>query len=244
MIRGIGIDGWSRLGEIPSLRHLSGRALRAMTERACVCGLCDGDILVHQGDILRSIYFVESGGIRLISYSADGQAVALKIYGPGDVFGLLATSDPYPHPAQIEAIHDTVVIGIEGQEVRRLIAQFPEIALTIIDLFAAHVHEGHERVQHMATKRVDRRLAQCLLKFADKFGIQQDHCLELDVPLSQRDLAEFANTTVETINRTLAAWEKQGILTCSHKHIDILDQPALESIAEAETYDPIIPQRS
>lgn len=222
-----------QLTAVPAFAHLRPDAQAALLSSAHTYRLKTGDVLLHQGDPISAFYIIHSGGMRLVSYAEDGQVVTLKVYGAGDVFGLLAISGSYPHPTQIEAIQDSVIIAVDGHDARALMLDYPELALTIIDLLTAHVHEGHERVRHMATKRVDRRLAQSLLKLADKFGREEGSHVTIDLPLTQRDLAEFTGTTVETINRTLTVWEKQGIVACSHKHITILSLCTLEAFLEA-----------
>jgi len=218
---------------IPAFQHLDSPAQSALLSISRMLHLKAGEVLIHQAEIIQSFYGLQSGGIQLVHYSAEGQRMMLKVYGHGDVFGLLAISGSYSHPTQIEAIQDSTLIAIDGQDARHLMLVHPELALTVIDLLTAHVHEGHDRVRHMATKGVDRRLAQSLLKLSEKFGKAIQHGTLIDLPLTQRDLADFTGTTFETVNRILTAWEKQGWLACSHKRFEIIDPDALKVIAES-----------
>jgi len=218
---------------VSAFQHLDSTILSAMLSVSRSLTLKAGEVLLYQGDYIHSFYLLQSGGMRLVSYTEDGQCIALKVYGEGDVFGLLAISGSYPHPTQIEAIQESTLIGIDGQDARALMLDYPQLALTIIDLLTAHVHEGHDRVRHMATKRIDRRLAQSLLKMCEKFGRLMGDNILIDIPMTQRDLAEFTGTTVETINRTLTQWEKQGWLICSHKRLEICDREALQAVIDA-----------
>ncbi len=227
------------LGQATALRHLDTPVLEAMREAARSHFLKPGEVLLYQGDPIHAFYVIISGGVRLVNYTADGQAITLKIYGPGDVFGLLAVSGPYPHPTQIETVQDSVIISIDGQDVRRLMLAHPQLSLTLIDLLTAHVHEAHHRIRNMAFKRVDRRLALALLNLAAKFGRSEGDTVWLDVAITQRDLAEFTGSTVETINRTLTLWGKQGIVAVGHKRVDILNIAALEAMGENPHLDEI-----
>jgi CRP-like cAMP-binding protein len=220
------------LSQIPALQHLGDDVLVAMMRLARSYKLRAGEVLLYQGDIIQSFYVVQSGGVRLVDYNADGQCVTLKLYGQGDVFGLLAVSGSYPSLTQVEALHESCVIALDGQDVRKLMLESPALALTIVDLLTAHVHEGHERIRHMAAKRVDRRLAQSLLKLCEKFGAHEGDSVFIDLPLTQRDLAELISATVETVNRTLTMWEKQGMVRCAHKQVRVLNLKALADLAE------------
>lgn len=60
--------------------------------------------------------------------------------------------------------------------------------------------------------------------------------LSIDITLSQKDLAEFAGTTIETVNRTLKIWEQREYIRRSRQHIDLLDRLALMAVAEDQLY--------
>lgn len=220
------------LSSVPALRHLSGCTLAAMTDTARICTFRSKEVIVYQGSPIQSFFVVLRGAVRLVEYGPTGQTVALKIYGTGDIFGLLAVSGTYPHNAQIEAIQESVIASLNGSDTRQLILDHPQLGLTVIDLLTSHVHHAHYRIRDMAAKRVEQRLARAIIHLAEKFGQSQGAILSIELPLSQRDLADYIATTVETINRTLTIWEREEIVRCSHKHIDVLDQTSLLAIAE------------
>lgn len=220
------------LHNIPSLQHLETGILRAIAEEARLYRLETQQVLFYQGDLSYSLYIVQEGTIRLVEYTPDGQNVTLKIYGPGEIFGLLAISGPYPYPSQAEALQESLVIELRGQAARRLIETYPALALTFIDLLVKHVHAAHDRLLQMAVERVEVRLARALLHLGEKFVSPGGLQTTIDIPLSQKDLAEFVGTTVETINRTLKIWEEQGIIQRSRRHVAILNSQALIDLLE------------
>lgn len=226
------LDALPDLNTVAAFSHLPDRTLAAMIRIARVSRYRPGEVLLYQNDPLYAFFIVLQGAVRLVEYGPSGQTVALKIYGTGDVFGLLAVSGTYPHNAQIETIHETVIASLNGSDTRQLILEHPQLGLTIIDLLIAHVHHAHHRIRDMAAKRVEQRLARAILHLADKFGESRGTIMSIELPLSQRDLADYISTSVETINRTLTAWDRQEIVRCSHKHVDILNQNALLMLTE------------
>lgn len=220
------------LNRLPFFADLPEEALAAIREAACTYVLQPGEILYQQGDIADSFYVVLEGGVRLVEQTDTTKEVGLKIYGKGELFGALAIQGPYPHPSRVEALLDTTVIGIRGEHARELILQHSELGLKIIDSMIVHVHHAHERIRELASEPVNRRLARALLKLCDKFGVDGPNCIHIDMPVTQYDLALFVNTTVETVNRTLQQWSKEGIVDTSRMHINIVDCDALVAIAE------------
>lgn len=224
----------------PVFATLSASAGAALAQIALVQRLERGEFLYQQGEIASGFYLIAEGGVRLVETTYAGQDVHLKVYGTGDLFGLLAISGSYPHPSGAQAIDSSTVIRFPGEAVRAVIGQCPELGLVLVDLLVAHVHHAHGRIRQLAAERVERRLARALLHFAHKFGspagdVGHD-AISIAVSLSQQDLADFIGATVETVNRTLKQWEERGIIRRARQHIDVLAADLLAEIAEEQAY--------
>jgi len=223
-----GID----LTPFSAFTNVEAEAVRTLERAAVIYTLKHREMLYRQGDIAHSLYFVRSGGLKLVEHTADGKQVTLKIFGTGDMFGLLAISGPFPQTNSAEAVDEAVIIGIGSTDIREVIRQYPLFGLRVVDLLVAHVHQAHGRIRTMMVERVEQRLARALLHYCDKFGTEKDGFISIDVTLSQQDLAQFCGATLETINRTLKVWEEQGLLKLSRQHIDITDRLTLQNIVD------------
>jgi CRP-like cAMP-binding protein len=222
---------------IAAFSGLDDTILDAMMRHALVYRLKRRELLYQQGEEAHSIYVIQQGGVRLIEQTGDGQQVNIKVYGAGDLLGLLSISGSYPHPSSAEAIDDTQVIGISGASMRQLISCHPLLGLWVVDLLVNHVHHAHGRIRHLVAERVEQRLARCLLHYCEKFGHSvDDGFISIDIALSQQDMAEFSGTTLETINRTLKTWEDKGYIRRGRQHIDVLNRAALAQLVEERPY--------
>ncbi len=224
-------NGHIDLAGLAVFHDLDNALLEALSQCAVSHRLVPGDVLYHQGEMAESFFVVKSGAVRLIENTIDGQVMNLKVYGPGDIFGLLSVSGSYPHPSEVHATDESEVIALSGSHVRDLMFRFPELAVRVLDLLIAHIHHAHERLRQMAVERVEQRLARAMVLFAAKFGEVTGEGIAIDLSLSQRQLAEYTGTSVETVNRTLKNWEQRGIIVCSRQHVDILAHDQLLVIA-------------
>jgi len=214
--------------------RLGKATIDALAEAAVLYSLAPQEILYHQGELAQTFYVVVSGGVRLIEHTPQGKVVNHKVYGPDDVFGMLAISGAYPHPSAVCALDESVILGIEGRTMRELMGRFPELDVRMFDLMVEHIHHAHERLRQLSAEHVEQRLARALQHYMEKFGVKQDGRMVIDIPLSQQDVAEFIGTTQETINRTLKCWEADGIVARARRRIDVLDSAALAEIASRE----------
>ncbi|MGQ9909858.1 MAG: Crp/Fnr family transcriptional regulator [Candidatus Flexifilum sp.] len=224
------------LRHLPLLNALSPRAIDLLEDAASCVTLEPGEFLYHQGDPATGVYIVIEGGVRLVETTPEGQCVHLKVYGRGDLFGALAIADASPHPTGAQAVGAARVAVLPGPTLRALIASSSEIGLFLIDHLVNHVQHAHARIRQLAAERVERRLARAIMHYADKFGSAVDEVIVIDVPLTQKDLADFIGTTPETVNRILKTWEQRRVIRCARQHIDVLDADFLRAHGENLTY--------
>ena len=222
------------LADIPAFAHLNAAVIAALESISIRYPLRAGEVLYHVGTEARAFYVVLAGGLRLLEYTPGGTRVSLKLYGPGELFGLLAISGPYAHPSEVQALCASQVLAINGSDTRHLMERFPALSLTVLDLLVTHIHRAHARVWQMGAERVEIRLARALIQLVEKFGQPDGDAITIAAPISQRDLAEFTATTVESVNRTLRTWKEAGILTWTRQNLDINDLAALHDLLEAE----------
>lgn len=201
-----------------------------------------GETLYSQGEVARTFFIILEGGVRLVEFTPSGKAVTIKVYGQGDMFGLLALSYEHQHAATVEAVSNTQIIAFRADAARELLKQDGTIALRLLGHMTEHVHHAHERIRHLAAEKTQQRLARAILHFYKKFGTLHDDLHVINAELSQRDIAEFTGTTIETVNRYLRDWEKRGWIQLSWKHIDIVQPEKLEEIAASINQYGYIPE--
>lgn len=223
------------IDDLPLYKHLSYAAREALHHSAKIRRLPAGSRLLKQGDITNTFYSVLSGGVRLVEHVEEGKQVNLKIYGPGDVFGLLSLAGEFTHRADVIAVVDSEILTFNALQTRDLSQQYPEIALTIIDLLVLHVEHAHTRIRTLAAEKVERRLARSLLHFYQKFGHSEANGTLHAANFTQQDLAEFTGTTIETVNRHLRNWEQLRIITRRRMQITIIDLVKLDSLANGSS---------
>ncbi len=216
---------------LPLFAGLNSAQLKEWENIAILYRLEPDDSLYTQGEISRCMYIILKGGVRLVEYTASGKAVAVKVYGAGDMIGLLSLTQEHKHAATVEAVDETHIIGFRSKEARQLLIEQGLVAMRLIDHLSNHVHHAHDRIRHLAAEKTEQRLARAILHFYKKFGRFQNGVYTIMAEVSQRDIAEFTGTTIETVNRYLRTWEKRQWISLSYKHIDILQAQELENIA-------------
>ena len=83
---------------------------RVGMERRCVWrDVAAGEQVIGQGDGCNDVFFVVTGRVRVVLYSAAGKVVSLGEIGAGEMFGEYSAFDKAPRSATIEALQPSLL---------------------------------------------------------------------------------------------------------------------------------------
>ena len=88
--------------------------------------------------------------------------------------------------------------------------------------FASELKESEKKMRNLAHMSTKGRIAQALLALEEKFGINAEGSLNLDI--SRQDLAFYSGTTYETLFKMLNELAEESSISLMGKSIRILDQ--------------------
>lgn len=183
-----------------------------------------GDTIFAQGTVAERAHVVLEGRVRILQTDQEGAQVVMRFVGPGETFGTVGIFTDHLYPAHAVTVIDCLEASWTETAMRELLARYPVIALNLVKIIGARLHEAQHRVRELATQRVERRIAHALLRLAAQAGQETGGGgTAIDFPLSRKDLAEICGATLHTVSRTLTAWEKSGAITTHQQRVTIRD---------------------
>lgn len=209
-------------------RDLSARVLSDVARQAKVLRFPRTARIFLQGQPLAHAHLAVQGRVKIVQSSANGEQVIVRLINPGETFGTVGLYVDGLYPAEAVALDDVVEARWPARAFLSLVQKHPAIALNLVRLMGARLQEMQTRLREMSTDRVEQRLASALLRAAlkdreDKNGVP--------LPLSRRDIAELAGTTVYTASRVLTSWQRSGIASSGRAKVTILRPDALAAIS-------------
>jgi CRP/FNR family transcriptional regulator, cyclic AMP receptor protein len=183
-----------------------------------------GQVIFHQDDPGASVHVIESGRIKVVLASPDGEELLLRVLGEGELFGELALLDGRPRSATVIALEDTVTHVLERSSFLDFLRHHPDAALDLCRALAELIRRLTEQVEDLALLDVPRRLERKLLELADAHGESTPQGVRIDVRLTQSELASMIGTSRASVNHYLAALEARGIIRRDGQRI-ILRRP-------------------
>ncbi len=214
------------LRRVPLFAGLRAEALDGLAAQLRRRTFRRGTMIFHKDQAGDALYIIESGRVRIFLPAENGTELTVEISGAGEVFGELALLDGRPRSASAEALEDTTALVLGREEFRAHLAASPQLAVALIELLSMRLRHATEYAESLAHLDVHARLARTLLEMAGRYGVERNG-LEIDVDLTQADLATMVGATRERVNRALAAFRSQGLVELRGRKIALLDAARL-----------------
>jgi CRP/FNR family transcriptional regulator, dissimilatory nitrate respiration regulator len=226
------MDITKQIKDIGLFQGVSSEKIRRLAEQATYRKFKSGEMVIGEEDPIRSFYVVISGQLKLYRSSAEGKEQTLQLLGPGDPFGLCTAFATDSFPASAMAIEDAAVLLIPGTVMEETARQEPALLFNIIQILSQRLKDSMALIESLALKEIPGRLASFLRHASSSDAADKKNTVELTI--SQRELAKIIGATPEALSRALRKMANDGVLSTSGRTINILDQKALEQLAEGE----------
>ncbi|MBU3106294.1 Crp/Fnr family transcriptional regulator [Clostridium gasigenes] len=171
-----------------------------------------GDIIFSEGELFDKLFIINNGSIKIYTYTKDGKEQILYILKEGEFLGdlNLLKNDIFKFNAM--ALESTNMCIIHKDDFDILIKTNPEISIKILEYAHDRIASLENLVQTLTTKDVEVRLASLLINLSSTFGIKTDIGIEITLPLTREDMANFIGVTRETVSRKLSYFQSQNII--------------------------------
>lgn len=123
-----GLRDWMQSGLFAGVDQA---AIDALSERARRLDLPAGNILVRQGDTADSLYFLETGRLRVLIESPGGTKAVAQIEA-GEPVGELAFFGGGTRTATLQASRDSVVMVLDRESYNAVVTAYPQLVPAIL----------------------------------------------------------------------------------------------------------------
>jgi CRP-like cAMP-binding protein len=208
--------------------------LKLFVENSILRTIEDGEFFFFQGDPATYFYVLVSGRAKLLQSNPAGQQVNLRTINEWQMFGALGAVRPdAAYPATAQALEPSTALAIESSFLRDALQTRPYLNFSLMQLMTGYIQEMQERFRELATERVERRIALTILRLAAQIGKRSDGSETMvELPLTRQDVAEASGTTIFTVSRVLADWERRGLIEAGRERVLIKNPHGLVQVSE------------
>ncbi|MFO1210689.1 MAG: Crp/Fnr family transcriptional regulator [Amaricoccus sp.] len=209
------------LSRLPPFSRLSRAQIRAILDRATPERYPEGSAVFGEGMPAERFFLLLDGYIRVVRTTPDGEQVIALHIPPGQLFGIAPAIGRDTYPATAVAAVESLALGWPVRLWAGFVADYDGFATETYRTLGARLGEFQARVTELATQAVEQRVAAALLRLANQSGRKTEAGIEVAFPVTRNDVAEMTGTTLHTVSRLLSAWERDGIVRSTRRHITV-----------------------
>jgi CRP/FNR family transcriptional regulator, nitrogen oxide reductase regulator len=173
-----------------------------------------GASLFLEGDPAQYAWFVKEGHVKAVTHIPNGRCQTFCMVGPKNMFGICCALGGGDYPCNSVAETDVTVVSLPLSDFLSVMARYPQISMAVARQLSRRLRDSKE-TQIFEQESVEKRILHVLVNLVQEFGNT--------IPLTRREIAEMAGTTVETSIRTFSRLEAQGFVYTARGRITLGD---------------------
>ena len=214
-----------------ALTHTGEFLVSALRSEGRVARFRRGQALFTEGDRAERVFVIERGWVMITSVASDAREIVLGLRGPGDVIGDLSALDGAPRSATALALGDVEATAASGSTLLRALRDQAS-AMELLRVLARRLRDADRKRLEFATLDTLGRVAWRLLELSERFGAETADGIEIELPLSQEQLASWCGASREATVKALAALRTLGCIATARRSVLVRDIEALRRHAD------------
>ena len=206
--------------------------LEGLEEASSVLPVEKGRIVFLPGEASDCAYVIIEGRVKISKISENGKELTLAYHETGELFGEQTLLEGEPRQSMALALVGSKFVVLPRDELIQLAKASSIFALRLGTIIGRRRHELERRMENLVFRDVPARLALQLIALAERYGVEAEGAVEIDLKLSQLELANMIGATRETTSTALNELKRAGVLETSHRTIVICNLEKLREIGE------------
>lgn len=188
----------------------------------------DGEQLIaSREEPVKHLLILLKGSVRGEMLDYSGKILKVEdIHAPKPIVGAFLFGETNKFPVDVIASEETTLLQIPKESVLKLFQLNPVFLNNFLNAISNRAQFLSRRIWFLSFKTIKGKLAQYILNLEAKQGP------EINLKLTQKELAEFFGVTRPSLARGLGEMEKSGIIKANRKQISILDRESLINLLE------------
>lgn len=217
------------LRKIETFADLDDEKLKQFEKLAKVVSVRKRDFIYWQDHPSDAVYIIKEGRVKLTKLSSYGRELTLMILHESDFLGIESVLIGSPRNTNVEALQDCILLKIIRKDFLDFLNRNPKLYIKFSYILSRRLKEFENKIESLVFKDVSSRLCELLLNLAQENskGNGNGSFKEIEVLLTQHEIANLIGSTRETVSTLLKGFREHDIVEVNHKKIKILDPDAL-----------------
>ena len=193
------------LQNVPLFNACSREILDELTSKSVIRSVHKNTILIMEGDIPHSIYFLLEGAARVFCENKYGKEITLQELGAGDSFGKLASLYKHPSLASVITKSECKILIIHAADFEKLYNNRSELTEVLSQQWANKIARLSHHLKVITLESINQRVYWALERYS-----KLDERLVRVSRATHKELANLIGCSRESVSRALQELKESG----------------------------------
>jgi CRP/FNR family transcriptional regulator len=221
---------WSTLKEVCDLLRISGGASVANEDVLFQHVQFKAGQRIHTiGQPFDMLYIVNSGFLKTVMIDASGNEQILGFPMKGDLFGMDGIHAKQ-YASETVALSNCDIILIPFKKFIAMGKTHAELETAIYSVMSRELLREHAMVSMLGSLSAEARVARFLVNLSERFSEMGYSGKQFNLRMTRHEIGSYLGLTLETVSRTLSAFNEIGLIAVDQRAIEIKDAQALKTL--------------
>ena len=175
------------------------------------------------------LYIVNSGFLKTVMIDVFGNEQILSFPMKGDLFGVDGIHGRR-YESEAVALTNCDVILVPFKKLTALGKTYPELEAALYGVMSRELIREQSMVSMLGSLSAEARVARFLVNLSDRFAELGYSGKQFNLRMTRHEIGSYLGLTLETVSRTLSAFNEMGMISVDQRAIDIKDFNALRTL--------------
>lgn len=175
------------------------------------------------------LYIVNSGFLKTVMIDVFGNEQILSFPMKGDLFGVDGIHGRR-YESEAVALTNCDVILLPFKKLTALGKMYPELESALYSVMSRELIREQAMVSMLGSLSAEARVARFLVNLSERFSEMGYSGKQFNLRMTRHEIGSYLGLTLETVSRTLSAFNEMGLISVEQRAIDIKDLNALRTL--------------
>jgi len=189
-----------------------------------------GEIIFREGGYPPGIFYITDGKVKKYKLDKDGREQIIYVANTGELLGYHAILSEDRYPDSAAALEESKIAFIPKEDFLETLHQSEVLSRRLLKTLSHEFAVLANSLTMFAQKSVRERLALQLIVIREKYKVNFQPGMPVEINMSRDDLASLVGTARENVVRVLSEFKEAGILETKGRKIIVHDVGKLINI--------------
>lgn len=181
------------------------------------------------GQSFDMLYIVNSGFLKTVMIDEAGNEQILSFPMKGDMIGVDGIHNRQ-YVSEAVALSSCDVIMVPFKIFSTLGRKYPELEMALYSVMSRELIREQSMVNMLGSLGAEARVARFLTVLSERYSEMGYSAKEFNLRMTRQEIGSYLGLTLETVSRTLSAFDQMGYVSVEQRAIVIKDAQALKTL--------------